>query len=96
MCLLIKNNEQYLKQNNNNKNFNNITVNVSHDEIGYPTFIISIDILSRLLLNHLPNKQAIDTLIVDYILNNREITNNKINEIEEKIENLKELQSNQE
>ena len=96
MCLLMKNNEQYLKQNNNNKNSNNITVNVSHGEIDYPTFIISIEILSRLLLNHLPIKQAIDTLIVDYILNNKEITNNKINEIEEKIENLKELQSNQE
>lgn len=35
-------------------------------------------------------------MIVDFILNNKEITNNKINEIEEKIENLKELQNNQE
>ena len=94
MCLLMKNNEQYLKQ--NNKNSSNITVNVSYGEIDYPTFIISIEILSRLLLTHLPTKQAIDTLIVDYILNNKEITNNKINEIEEKIENLKELQNNQE
>ena len=96
MCLLMKNNEQYLKQNNNNKNNNNITVNVSHGEIDYPTFIISIEILSRLLLNHLPIKQAIDTLIVNYILNNKEIANNKINEIDAKIDNLKELQNNQE
>ena len=97
MCLLMKNNEQYLKNNNiNKKKNNNITVNVSYGEIDYPTFIISIEILSRLLLNHLPIKQAIDTLIVEYILNNKEINNNKINEVEEKIENLKELQNNQE
>ena len=94
MCLLMKNNEFYMK-NNKTKN-NNITVNVSYGEIDYPTFIISIEILSRLLLNNLPIKQAIDTLIVDYILNNKEIYNNKINEIEEKIENLKDLQNSQE
>ena len=94
MCLLMKNNEYYLKNNKTKKN--NITVNVSYGEIDYPTFIISIEILSRLLFNNLPVKQAIDTLIVDYILNNKEIYNNKINEIEEKIENLKELQNNQE
>ena len=90
----MKNNESHIK-NNNTKN-NNITVNVSYGEIDYHTFIISIEILSRLLLNNLPIKQAIDTLIVNYILNNKEIFNNKINEIEEKIENLKDLQNNQE
>jgi hypothetical protein len=94
MCLLMKNNESHIK-NNKAKN-NNITVNVSYGEIDYHTFIISIEILSRLLLNNLPVKQAIDTLIVNYILNNKEIYNNKINEIEEKIENLKDLQNNQE
>ena len=45
----------------------------------------------------MPSKQAIDTLIVEYILNNKEfIKNNKINEIDQKIENLKELQNNEE
>ncbi len=100
MCLLMKNNEQYLNNNtnshNNNNNKNNMmTVNVSYGEIDYPTFIISIEILARLLFNNISIKQAIDTLIVDYILNNKEINNNKINEIEEKIDNLKELQNNQ-
>jgi hypothetical protein len=71
-------------------------VNVSCGEIDFPTFIISIEILSRLLLSNLPVKQAIDVLVVDYILNNKEINNNKINEIEEKIDNLKKLQNNQE
>ena len=99
MCLLMKNNEQYLNNTNrnnihNNKN-NNMTVNVSYGEIDYPTFIISIEILARLLFNNVSIKQAIDTLIVDYILNNKEINNNKINEIEDKIENLKELQNSQ-
>lgn len=70
-------------------------VNVSNGEIDYPTFIITIEILARLLLNNLPIKQAIDTLIVDYILNNKEIGNSKINEIEIKIDNLKELQNSQ-
>jgi hypothetical protein len=94
----MKNKEKYINNNmNNNKNFinNNITVNVSNGEIDYPTFIISIEILARLLFNNLPIKQAIDTLIVEYILNNKEINNNKINEIEEKIDNLKELQNSQ-
>ena len=97
MCLLMKNNEKILnKKNNNKKNFNT-TVNVSYGEIDYPTFIISIEILSRCLLSHLPSKQAIDTIIVDFILNSKEfIKNNKINEIDQKIENLKELQNNEE
>ena len=97
MCLMMKNNEQNNSNNNNNnhKNNNNLTVNVSYGEIDFSTFLISIEILSRLLLSNLPVKQAIDSLIVDYILNNKEIYNNKINEIEEKIENLKNLQNNQ-
>ena len=99
MCLLMKNNEQNSNNNGNNihkhKN-NNLTVNVSYGEIDYPTFIISIEILSRLLFDEMPIKQAIDTLIVEYILNNKEMSNNKINEIEEKIDNLKELQNNPE
>ena len=98
MCLLMKNNEKYLNNHiYNNKNYinNNITVNVSNGEIDYPTFIISIEILARLLFNNVPIKQAIDTLIIDYILNNKEINNNKINEIEAKIDNLKELQNSQ-
>jgi hypothetical protein len=103
MCILMKNNEKYLtnkKNPNSNKNLNltNLTtVNVSYGEIDYPTFIISIEILSRYLFNNLPAKQAIDKLIVEYILNNKElIKNNKINEIDEKIEALKELQNNEE
>ena len=98
-----ENNEKYLtnkKNPNSNKNLNltNLTtVNVSYGEIDYPTFIISIEILSRYLFNNLPAKQAIDKLIVEYILNNKElIKNNKINEIDEKIEALKELQNNEE
>ena len=103
MCILMKNNEKYLtnkKNPNSNKNLNltNLTtVNVSYGEIDYPTFIISIEILSRYLFNNLQAKQAIDKLIVEYILNNKElIKNNKINEIDEKIEALKELQNNEE
>ena len=103
MCILMKNNEKYLtnkKNPNSNKNLNltNLTtVNVSYGEIDYPTFIISIEILSKYLFNNLPAKQAIDKLIVEYILNNKElIKNNKINEIDEKIEALKELQNNEE
>ena len=71
-------------------------MNVSCGEIDFPTFIISIEILSRLLFSNLPVKQAIDVMVVDYILNNKEINNSKINEIEEKIDNLKKLQNNQE
>ena len=104
LCLLNKNNEKFLTQNkiittkNNNKNSNSTTVNVSYGEIDYPTFIIAIEILSRYLFSDLPSKQAIDKLIVEYILNSKEllIKNNKINEIEQKIENLKQLQNNEE
>ena len=103
LCLLNKNNEKYLTQKNintknNNKNNNSTTVNVSYGEIDYPTFIIAIEILSRYLFSNLPSKQAIDKLIVEYILNSKEllIKNNKINEIEQKIENLKQLQNNEE
>ena len=96
MCLMMKNNEQNNSNNNSHKNNNSLTVNVSCGEIDFPTFIISIEILSRLLLSNLPVKQAIDVLVVDYILNNKEINNNKINEIEEKIDNLKNLQNNEE
>ena len=103
LCLLNKNNEKFLTQKNiynknNNKNNNSTTVNVSYGEIDYPTFIIAIEILSRYLFGNLPSKQAIDKLIVEYILNSKEllIKNNKINEIEKKIENLKQLQNNEE
>ena len=96
----MKNNEKFLnnkKNNNKNKNINLTTVNVSYGEIDYPTFIISIEILSRYLFNNLPSKQAIDKLIVEYILTNKELNkNNKINEIDEKIETLKELQNKEE
>ena len=95
MCILMKNNENFLSQ-KNDKNTKNITINVSCGEIDYPTFIISIEILSRYLYPNLPVKKAIDKLITEYILNNKEINNNKISEIEQKIENLKELQNNEE
>ena len=95
MCILMKNNENFLSQ-KNDKNTKNITINVSCGEIDYPTFIISIEILSRYLYPNLPVKKAIDKLITEYILNNKEINNNKISEIEQKIENLKELQNNAE
>ena len=91
----MKNNENFLSQ-KNDKNTKNITINVSCGEIDYPTFIISIEILSRYLYPNLPVKKAIDKLITEYILNNKEINNNKISEIEQKIENLKELQNNEE
>ena len=106
MCLLMKNNEKYLSNKkyntiNTNKiiNKNNYltTVNVSYGEIDYPTFIIAIEILSRYLFNNLSSKQAIDKLIVEYILTNKELNKkNKINEIDAKIESLKELQNNEE
>ncbi len=102
----MKNNEKYLSNkkyntNNTNKiiNKNNYltTVNVSYGEIDYPTFIIAIEILSRYLFNNLSSKQAIDKLIVEYILTNKELNKkNKINEIDAKIESLKELQNNEE
>ena len=92
---LIKN-----KHNTNkiiNKNNYLTTVNVSYGEIDYPTFIIAIEILSRYLFNNLSSKQAIDKLIVEYILTNKELNKkNKINEIDAKIESLKELQNNEE
>ena len=99
MCLLMKNNEQNLNIINNDIHdyrSNYMTVNVSNGEIDFPTFIISIEILARLLFANLNVKQAIDILVVDYILNNKELNNNKINEIEQKIDNLKELQNSQE
>ena len=93
MCILMKNNEKLLNKKNNN---NSSTINVSYGEIDYPTFIISIEILSRFLFSNIPPKQAIDTLIIEYLLNNNEIIkSNKINEIDKKIENLKELQNNE-
>ena len=99
MCLLMKNNEKLLikeKKSNNNLN-KNVTVNVSYGEIDYPTFIISIEILSQYLFSNLSTKQAIDKLIVEFILNGKDLKrNNKINEIEQKIEHLKELQNNEE
>ena len=88
MCLLMKKN---ISPNENKIN----TVNVSYGEIDFTTFIISIELLARILLNDFPLKQAIDTFIVDYILKNKELQNSKINTIDEKIENLKELQNNQ-
>ena len=98
MCLLRKNKEKNLsKKKNKNNNNKNKTVNVSYGEIDYPTFIISIEILSRYLFNDLTTKQAIDKLIKAYILKSKEIIkNNKINDIEQKIENLKELQNDEE
>ena len=99
MCLLMKNrgkNTKYYKEEKNFKGNNNIAVNVSYGEIDFQTFIISIEILAKLLFSGMELKQAVDKLIVNYILNNKEVNNNKINEIEEKIENLKELQSGQE
>ena len=93
MCILMKNNEKLLNKKNNN---NSSTINVSYGEIDYPTFIISIEILSRFLFSNIPPKEAIDTLIIEYLLNNNEIIkSNKINEIDKKIENLKELQNNE-
>ena len=96
MCLLMKNNKKNISK-KKNKNINNNTVNVSYGEIDYLTFIISIEILSRYLFSNLTIKQAIDKLITEYILKSNElIKNNKINDLEQKIENLKQLQNDEE
>ena len=89
MCLLMKRNNS-----SNEKKCN--TVNVSYGEIDFTTFIISIELLARILVINYPLKQAIDIFIVEFILKNKELQNSKINTIDEKIENLKELQNNQE
>ena len=96
MCLLMKNKKKNISK-KKNKNINNNTVNVSYGEIDYLTFIISIEILSRYLFSNLTIKQAIDKLITEYILKSNElIKNNKINDLEQKIENLKQLQNDEE
>ena len=96
MCLLMKNNKKNISK-KKNKNINNNIVNVSYGEIDYLTFIISIEILSRYLFSNLTIKQAIDKLITEYILKSNElIKNNKINDLEQKIENLKQLQNDEE
>ena len=92
----MKNNKKNISK-KKNKNINNNTVNVSYGEIDYLTFIISIEILSRYLFSNLTIKQAIDKLITEYILKSNElIKNNKINDLEQKIENLKQLQNDEE
>ena len=96
MCLLMKNNKKNISK-KKNKNINNNTVNVSYGEIDYLTFITSIEILSRYLFSNLTIKQAIDKLITEYILKSNElIKNNKINDLEQKIEYLKQLQNDEE
>ena len=96
MCLLMKNNKKNISK-KKNKNIKNNTVNVYYGEIDYLTFIISIEILSRYLFSNLTIKQAIDKLITEYILKSNElIKNNKINDLEQKIENLKQLQNDEE
>ena len=73
------------------------TVNNSKAYINFETFLIGIEIISKLIYPNLETKEAIDKIINENIfphtLNNINIE--KIKEIEDKIENLKDLQSSE-
>ncbi len=73
------------------------TVNNSKANINFETFLIGIEIISKLIYPNLETKEAIDKIINENIfphtLNNINIE--KIKEIEDKIENLKDLQSSE-
>ena len=73
------------------------TVNNSNAYIDFDTFIIGIEIISRFIYPNLEIKEAIDNIITQNILPN--LINNpnieKIIEVDDKIEHLKELQNSE-
>ena len=70
------------------------TVNNSKAYIDFDTFIIGIEIISRIVYPHLEIKDAIDKIINENIIPNNinNINIEKIREIDDKIENIKDLQ----
>ena len=73
------------------------TVNNSKAFIEFDTFIIGIEIISRIVYPHLEIKDAIDKIINENIIPNNinNINIEKIREIDDKIDNLKELQKSE-
>jgi hypothetical protein len=86
-----------LNKNDENNNNNNKKIN-KNNFIDYKSFLFSIDIIANMLYNELDEKDAIEKILNENIfpvfLSDPKKTE-KINGIEEKIEYLKELQSNQ-
>ena len=86
-----------LNKNDENINNNNKKIN-KNNFIDYKSFLFSIDIIANMLYNELDEKDAIEKILNENIfpvfLSDPKKTE-KINGIEEKIEYLKELQSNQ-
>ena len=70
------------------------TVNNSKAYIDFDTFIIGIEIISRIVYPHLEIKDAIDKIINENIIPNNinNVNIEKIREIDDKIENIKDLQ----
>ena len=73
------------------------TVNNSKAFIDFDTFLIGIEIISRIIYPNLEIKDAIDKIINENIIPNNinNINIEKIREIDEKIDNLKELQNSE-
>ena len=74
------------------------TVNNSKAYIDFDTFIIGIEIISKFIYPNLDTKEAIDKIITENILPNtiNNVNIEKIREVDEKIENLKDLQTSDE
>ena len=74
------------------------TVNNSKAYIDFDTFIIGIEIISKFIYPNLETKEAIDKIILENILPNTKNNANieKIREVDDKIENLKDLQNSDE
>jgi hypothetical protein len=73
------------------------TVNNSKAFIDFDTFLIGIEIISRIIYPNLEIKDAIDKIINENIIPNNinNVNIEKIREIDEKIDNLKELQNSE-
>ena len=91
LCLLNSNIKTNEKENTIN------TVNNSKAFIDFDTFLIGIEIISRIIYPNLEIKDAIDKIINENIIPNNinNINIEKIREIDEKIDNLKELQNSE-
>jgi hypothetical protein len=91
---------QNLKNTYLNKTNNDIitTVNNSKAYIDFDTFIIGIEIISKFIYPNLDTKEAIDKIITENILPNtiNNVNIEKIREVDDKIEDLKDLQNSDE
>ncbi len=74
------------------------TVNNSKAYIDFDTFIIGIEIISKFIYPNLDTKEAIDKIITENILPNtiNNVNIEKIREVDDKIEDLKDLQNSDE